>query len=218
MIKLHSYWRSSAAYRVRIALNLKKLEHEIIPVNMLKDGGEQHSESYKAINPQGLVPSLQDGDLTLTQSLAILEYLDEKYPAYPLLPSDLTQKAKARQLAQIVACDVHPLDNLRVLKYLKNELAVCEADKDTWYAHWIRLGFAAFESALDENCSTGGFCLGDTVSLADLCLIPQMYNAHRFSIDLDDFPHLCEIEKHCLKLEAFAQAAPEQQIDAVLQV
>ncbi len=218
MIKLYSYWRSSAAYRVRIALNLKKLEHQIIPVNMLKDGGEQHSEAYKQLNPQGLVPTLQDGDLRITQSLAILEYLDEKYPTTALLPSDSGQRAKARQLAQIIACDIHPLDNLRVLKYLKTELAVSDADKDVWYAHWIRLGFAAFESALSEHPCAGEFCLGDTVSIADLCLIPQVYNAHRFNIDLNDFPRLCEIEKNCLKLQAFAQASPEQQVDAVLQV
>ncbi|NKB38443.1 MAG: maleylacetoacetate isomerase [Gammaproteobacteria bacterium] len=215
MIKLYSYWRSSAAYRVRIALNLKKLEHEIVPVNMLKDGGEQHSEAYKTINPQGLVPTLQDGKSTITQSLAILEYLEEKYPRIALLPADLEQKAKARQLAQIIACDIHPLDNLRVLKYLKNELAVSDVAKDDWYAHWIRLGFAAFESALDKNSPTGGFCLGDAVSIADLCLIPQMYNAHRFNINLDNFPRLCEIEKNCLQLQAFARASPEQQIDAI---
>ena len=214
MIKLYSYWRSSAAYRVRIGLNLKNIEHEIVPVNMLKDGGEQHSDAYREVNPQGLVPTLVDDDLTLTQSLAILEYLDEKYPQAPLLPADTAGRARARQLAQLVACDIHPLNNLRVLKYLKRELNVEDAAKDSWYRYWIMLGFEAFESAITKIDRVGPYCLGEEITLVDLCLIPQMYNAHRFDLPLQHYPTLCTIEQVCLELEAFQLASPEKQIDA----
>jgi maleylacetoacetate isomerase len=214
MIKLYSYWRSSAAYRVRIGLNLKGIEHEIIPVNMLKDGGEQHSDDYRQLNPQGLVPTLVDGDITLSQSLAILEYLEEKYPQTSLLPGDAAYKARVRQFAQVLACDIHPLNNLRVLKYLKQELQVDEDAKDSWYQHWIIQGFEALETSLAKKQREGLYCLGTEVTLADLCLIPQMYNAHRFNIALEDFPTLCTIEQACLELDAFKQASPENQIDA----
>lgn len=215
MIRLYSYWRSSAAYRVRIGLNLKGIEHEIVPVNMLKDGGEQHSDEYRSLNSQGLVPTLVDGDLVLSQSLAILEYLDECYPGQRLLPKAPVQRAKIRQYAQIIACDVHPLNNLRILKYLKTELAVEDGQKDAWYAHWIDLGFSALETMLEDSDWQGPFCLDETPSLADLCLIPQLYNAHRFNVPVDRFPRLLEIEQNCLALEAFSRASPEQQPDAV---
>lgn len=215
MISLYSYWRSSAAYRVRIGLNLKQLDYETVPVNMLKDGGQQHSDEYKTLNPQGLVPTLVDDGFGLTQSLAILEYLEEKYPDVSLLPDSAEKRAMARQLAQVIACDVHPLDNLRVLKYLKKELGVDDAVKDEWYAHWIQLGFAAYEKTLVESDWKGPYSLGNEVSIADLCLIPQMYNAHRFEIPLEDFPALVKIEENCLALEAFSRATPEAQPDAV---
>jgi maleylacetoacetate isomerase len=214
MMKLYSYWRSSAAYRVRIALNLKGLEHEIVPVNMLKDGGEQLGDAYKQINPQGLVPTLVDGDITLTQSLAILEYLEEQYPQVNLLPGDIGARARIRQFAQLTACDIHPLNNLRVLKYLKQGLNIADDAKDAWYRHWIMLGFEAFENSLVKAKPTGSYCLGAEVTLADLCLIPQMYNAHRFDVPLEAYPTLCTIEQACLELDAFKQASPEKQIDA----
>ena len=214
MMKLYSYWRSSAAYRVRIALNLKGLEHEIVPVNMLKDGGEQLGDAYKQINPQGLVPTLVDGDITLTQSLAILEYLEEQYSRVNLLPGNTGDRARVRQFAQLTACDIHPLNNLRVLKYLKQGLNIADDAKDAWYRHWIMLGFEAFENSLVKAKSTGPYCLGAEVTLADLCLIPQMYNAHRFDVPLEAYPTLCAIEQACLELDAFKQASPEKQIDA----
>ena len=215
MIKLYSYWRSSAAYRVRIALNLKGLEYETVPVHMLKDGGEQYRDEYRAINPQSLVPTLVDGDISLSQSLAIMEYLDEQYPENLLVPGDAKQRAKARQLALSIACDIHPLDNLRVLKYLKHKLKVDDSKKDEWYAHWIVLGFRALEESIRKPGWKGPYCMGETVSIADICLVPQLYNAHRFGVPLEDFPTLLEIEKNCLELEAFKAATPEAQPDAV---
>ncbi len=215
MIKLYSYWRSSAAYRVRIALNLKGLEYETVAVHMLKDGGEQHKDEYKAINPQGLVPTLVDGDVSLSQSLAIMEYLDERYPQVPLIAGDAEQRAMTRQLALSIACDIHPLDNLRVLKYLKHELKVDDSKKDAWYVHWIVLGFNALEKTLGASSWKGPYCMGDSVSIADICLVPQLYNAHRFDVPLEDFPTLLEIENNCLELEAFQAAIPEAQPDAV---
>lgn len=213
MIKLYSYWRSSAAYRIRIALNLKGLEYEIVPVNMVKDGGEQHSEQYKSLNPQGLVPTLIDDTVTLTQSMAILEYLEDKYPNPALLPDALTKRAFARQIAQTIACDIHPLDNLRVLKYLSGTLKVNDEEKNIWYHHWIIKGFDALEAWLRSG--TGPYCLGSEITMADACLIPQLYNAHRFEVPLDNYPRLLEIEKECLKVEAFQSAQPENQPDTV---
>ncbi len=214
MIKLYSYWRSSAAYRVRIGLNLKGIEHKIIPVNMLKDGGEQHGDKYRRLNPQGLVPTLIDGQHTISQSLAILEYLEEKYSQTPLLPNDIVCRAEARQLAQLIACDIHPLNNLRVMQYIKRDLQVSDEVKDRWYENWIALGFDAFETRLLSIDREGPYCLGENITLADLCLVPQMYNARRFNIPLGNYTALCAIEQACLKLEAFIQAAPENQIDA----
>lgn len=213
-MKLHSYWRSSAAYRVRIALNLKGLDYEIAPVHMLKDGGEQRQAEYLAVNPQGLIPTLEDGDLKLGQSLAIMDYLEAKHPEPALYPQALEERALAQQLALAIACDIHPLNNLRALKYLKNDLGVEDEARDAWYRHWIRAGFAAMETLLRGRGWRGPYCLGQQVTLADACLVPQMYNARRFETPLDDFPILTSIEAACLALPAFQQAAPENQADA----
>ena len=213
-MKLHSYWRSSAAYRVRIALNLKGLDYEIAPVHMLKDGGEQRQAKYLAVNPQGLIPTLEDGDLKLGQSLAIMDYLEAKHPEPALYPQALAERALAQQLALAIACDIHPLNNLRALKYLKNDLGVEDAARDAWYRHWISAGFAALETLLRERGWRGPYCLGQQATLADACLVPQMYNARRFKTPLDDFPILTQIEAACLALPAFQRAAPENQADA----
>ena len=211
MIKLYSYWRSSAAYRVRIALNLKGLKHEIVPVHLMKDGGEQYKADYTALNPQGLVPTLIDDDVTIGQSIAILEYLEETYPQPALLPQTAAQRAFARQIMQLIACDIHPLDNLRVLQYLKNTLAVDEGKIGEWYLHWISKGFSALETLLVSG--SGPYCLGKDITLADVCLIPQLYNAHRFNIPLDAYPALIAIEQASRQLDAFDKARPENQID-----
>lgn len=213
-MKLHSYWRSSAAYRVRIALNLKGLDYEIAPVHMLKDGGEQRQAEYLAVNPQGLIPTLEDGDLKLGQSLAIMDYLEAKHPEPALYPQALEERALAQQLALAIACDIHPLNNLRALKYLKNDLGVEDEARDAWYRHWISAGFAAMETLLRGRGWRGPYCLGQQVTLADACLVPQMYNARRFETPLEDFPILNKIDAACLELPAFQQAAPENQADA----
>lgn len=213
MIKLYSYYRSSAAYRVRIALNLKQLPYEYETVHLLKNGGEQHSSAYQQLNPMRLVPTLVDGDTVLTQSMAIIEYLDEAYPAgYALLPAQPVARAHAKELSQIIACDIHPINNLRILKYLKHELSVDDTQKNTWYAHWIKLGFAAFEQYLQQTAGT--FCVGDNASLADCCLVPQVYNAKRFKVDLSPYPLIQQIYENCMQLPAFAKAIPENQPDA----
>lgn len=211
-MKLYGYWRSTAAYRVRIALNIKGIDYENISVHLVKDGGEQFKEDYVALNPAQLVPTLVDGDLTLNQSVAIVEYLEDQYDNNPLLPNDAGLKAKVRAVAQDVACDIHPLNNLRVLKYLKGSLEVTDEAKNTWYAHWIQTGFAALEARLVETA--GKYCFGDDVSLADVCLIPQLYNARRFNVSLDDYPTITRVEANCLALKAFNDAVPENQPDA----
>ncbi|MDQ9821512.1 maleylacetoacetate isomerase [Acinetobacter bereziniae] len=208
-MKLYSYFRSSAAYRVRIALNLKQLDYVIQPVHLLKN--EQQQESYIALNPSQLVPSLIDQDQSFIQSLNILEYLEERYPSLPLLPTDLIERAKVRAFSQTIACDIHPLDNLRVLKYLKHELAVNDEQKNQWYQHWIIEGFKSLEMQLKD--SNGQFCFGTQATFADCCLIPQVYNAKRFNVDLSDFPKIQSIDQHCLSLPAFLRAIPEQQPD-----
>lgn len=208
-MKLYSYFRSSAAYRVRIALNLKQLDYVTQPVHLLKN--EQMQESYIAINPSQLVPCLIDQDQPFIQSLNILEYLEERYPSCPLLPTELIERAKVRAFAQTIACDIHPLDNLRVLKYLKHQLAVNDEQKNQWYQHWIIEGFKSLEKQL--NGSNGQFCFGTQATFADCCLIPQVYNAKRFHVDLSDFPKIQSIDQHCLTLPAFLNAAPEQQPD-----
>ena len=214
MLKLYSYWRSTAAYRVRIALNLKRLSYQMIPVHLVKDGGQQHKPEYLEQNPQGLVPLLDDNGKLLSQSMAICEYLDEAYEGPKLLPTEPFAKAKVRSLCQVIACDIHPIDNLRVLKYLKAELKVSDEDKDKWYAHWIHEGFRAIEKQLQSYKEQGPFAFGEQASLADVFIVAQMYNARRFNLDLTAYPRLVDIEQHCLTLDAFKDAKPESQPDA----
>lgn len=218
MLTLYTYFRSSAAYRVRIALALKGLDYTSAPVHLLQDGGQQFAPAYRALNPQQLVPSLltQDGHV-LTQSLAIMEYLEEAHPhTPPLLPGDALGRARVRALAQLVACEVHPVNNLRVLRYLTQELGVSEAQKTAWYQHWVALGLQAFEAHLAHSSSTGQFCHGDTPTLADCCLVPQVFNAQRFGCALQDYPTVLRIVQACQALPAFVQAAPAQQADATV--
>ena len=217
-MKLYSYFRSSAAYRVRIALNLKELPYEIIPVHLLRNGGEQNTPEYRRLNPAALVPALvdnQSGDAgALTQSLAIIEYLDEAYPKPPLLPQSALDRAYVRSIALSIACDIHPLSNLRVLRYLVHELHASEEDKNAWYRHWCEQGLAALETTLAKDKRVGTFCYKDTPTLADCCLIPQVANAQRLNCDLSRMPTIMRINNACLALDAFLHAAPAQQPDA----
>lgn len=213
-MKLYTYFRSSAAYRVRIALNLKGLAYEAIPVHLLKDGGEQLSAKYRQINPSGLVPALQDERGTLTQSMAILEYLEETHPEVPLLPPDPLGRARVRELCQIVACDIHPLNNLRVLRYLVRTFGISEEAKNDWYRHWVSDGLAALEGHLARDPGAADFCHGETPTLADCFLVPQVFNAQRFNIDLAPYPNVARINANCVQLPAFAHAHPSQQPDA----
>ncbi|MDE2408204.1 MAG: maleylacetoacetate isomerase [Xanthomonadaceae bacterium] len=213
-LRLYSYWRSSAAYRVRIGLNLKGLAYDIVPVHLLHNGGQQHAETYHQVNPQELVPALLHGKRQLTQSLAILEYLDEIWPTPPLLPGTARERQRVRALAQLVACDIHPLNNLRVLQYFEREWNLPAPEREQWVKHWIVAGFTAMEAMLAGHPSTGDFCEGGQPSLADCCLIPQVYNARRFGIDMAGFPTIERIEAACLTLPAFDAARPEQQPDA----
>ena len=212
-MKLYDYFRSSAAYRVRIALNLKGLDPEHAFIHLRKD--VQREAAYLSLNPQGLVPTLTTDDgQVLTQSLAIIEYLDETHPQPPLLPVGAAARARVRAIALEVACDIHPLNNLRVLKYLKHTLHVSDADKDIWYRHWVHEGLAALETQLARDSATGRFCHGDAPTLADVVLVPQMANAHRFDVDVSPFTTLNRIEAACLALPAFARAEPSRQPDA----
>lgn len=213
-MKLYGYFRSSAAYRVRIALNLKNLPYETVPVHLLKDGGQQLAVPYRELNPTCLVPTLQEGDWALGQSLAILEYLEETHPNPPLLPADARQRARVRAIAQFIACDIHPLNNLRVLKYLKHELKVDEEAKNAWYRHWAEQGLASVETMLAGHPATGRYCHGDQPSFADVCLVPQLANARRFNCDLSAMPTIMRIDAACAELPAFQQAAPGNQPDA----
>ncbi|MDE2024215.1 MAG: maleylacetoacetate isomerase [Gammaproteobacteria bacterium] len=213
-MELYTYFRSSAAYRVRIALNLKGLKADYRYVHLVKDGGQQHQPEYLALNPQGLVPALVDKGHVLTQSLAIIEYLDETHPQPPLLPKDAPGRARVRALAQIVACDIHPVNNQRILKYLEKEFRADEAARSKWYRHWIVEGFNALDKLLGSSPATGKFCHGDQPTLADICLVPQVFNARRFKIDLASFPAIERINAACLALAAFVDAAPDRQPDA----
>jgi len=213
-MQLYSYFRSSAAYRVRIALNLKGLPYEYVPVHLLKDGGQQLSADYRKVNPTALVPALVDGDAVIGQSLAIIEYLEETHPETPLLPADAIGRARVRDLALGIACDTHPLNNLRVLKYLKHTLGVDEAAKTAWYKHWVHQGLEALEAQLAGSIATGQFCHGDTPTIADLCLVPQVANAQRFECDLSAMPNVLRIDAACRALPAFEAAAPGKQPDA----
>lgn len=209
-MQLYSYFRSSAAYRVRIALALKGLSPQIIPVHLVK--GEQKSSDYIAINPQGLVPSLVDKESIFYQSLAIMEYLEEAYPDIPLLPVNICDKAVVRAMALSVVCEIHPLNNLRVLQYLNQSFGINDEQKQNWYAHWVHEGFKALELLLVKYA--GEFCFADKPTIADCCLIPQVFNAKRFNVDLSDYPNIVRIVQNCQKLDAFIQASPEKQIDA----
>jgi maleylpyruvate isomerase len=211
-VKLYNYFRSSAAYRVRIALNLKGLSYEYIAVHLTR--GEQRAEGYLAVNAQALVPALVDDGATLTQSLAIIEYLDERHPQPPLLPGTPVARARVRAIALAIACDIHPLNNLRVLHYLLRVLNVGEDAKNAWYRHWIEVGLTALETQLAKDAATGAFCHGDGPTLADICLVPQLANARRLAIPLEPYPTLLRIDEHCHQLDAFANAAPERQPDA----
>jgi maleylacetoacetate isomerase len=210
-MKLYSYYRSSAAYRVRIALNLKGLAYEITSVHLIKDGGHNRRPEFRAVNPQMRVPALQapNGDM-LIQSLAIIDYLDETHPNPPLLPTDPIARARTRGLAQIIACDIHPLNNTSALRYLKHQMHQEQSAIDAWYHHWVIAGFEAYEALL----GTGPYSCGNNVTLADICLVPQVNNARRLKVPLDNFPKIIAIEGACLKLPAFDRARPENQPDA----
>ena len=211
---LYTYFRSSAAYRARIALNLKGIKPEYRFIHLLKDGGQQHKTDYAELNPQELVPTLVHNGHAIAQSLAIMEYLDEIHPEPPFLPTDALGRARVRQLAYAVACDIHPVNNLRVLSYLRKTLGHSEDEVVTWMTHWIDLGLAAIETLLVNSDETGRFCHGDRPTLADICLVPQMANARRGKTDLNRFPTLLRIEAACFELAAFADAQPQKQPDA----
>lgn len=213
MIRLYTYFRSSAAYRVRIALNLKGIDYQAVPVHLVRDGGQHRSADYLALNPQGLVPALAVDGQVLTQSLAIMEYLDETHPDPALLPADPLGRARVRAIAQAIACDIHPINNLRVLQYLGGTLGLDQAAKDAWYRHWIETGLQAVEAMLDSDQRTGAFCHGDQPGLADCCLVPQVFNARRFNCDLSALPTIVAITETCENLEVFNQAAPARQPD-----
>lgn len=216
-MKLYSYFRSSASYRVRIALNLKGLSYETVPVHLLKHGGEQFAPEYRALNPNALVPALideSDDATALTQSLAIIEYLEETHPEPPLLPQGALDRAYVRGIALSIACDIHPINNLRVLRYLVQQLNVSEEDKNAWYRHWCEQGLAAIETSLSRDKRVAEFCYGNTPTLADCCLIPQIANAQRLNCDLSGMPTIMRINAACLVLDAFANAAPAKQPDA----
>ena len=210
-MRLYSFFRSSAAFRVRIALNLKKLTYETVAIHLRRN--DQSKPEYRAVNPQGLVPVLEDGGQRLIQSLAIIEYLDETRPEPPLLPKDPAERARVRALAEIVACDIHPINNLRVLRYLIHELGHDEAAIGKWYNYWIAAGFEALEPLLASDARTGDFCHGDAPGLADIALVPQVVNAERYRLDLTPYPTLTRIFENCMRLEPFIAAHPNNQPD-----
>lgn len=212
MMKLYTYWRSTAAYRVRIALNLKNLTVEHIPVHLVRDGGEQKSEAYRAINPGATVPALVTAsDAVIVQSMAIMTYLDETCSLPPLLPDDPVARARVRAAAELIACDIHPVNNLRIGQYIKDVLGHDQDAVTTWMRHWMGQGLTAFQQLLEPETP---FCFGDQPGLADICLVPQLYNAHRWGLDLAGLDRLTAIEQRCLALPAFAAARPEAQADA----
>jgi len=212
-LKLYSYFRSSASYRVRIALNLKGVPFEYVPVHLTRGGGEHLAAPFRKLNPQALVPVLEDGEEALAQSLAIIEYLDETRPQPPLLPKAPAARARVRALSLTIACEIHPLNNLKVLNYVTNVLGVGEDARRAWYHYWIAEGLRALEARLATERETGKFCHGDAPTLADCCLVPQLFNARRFKCELSGYPTLLAIEKNCQALEAFQRAAPDRQPD-----
>ncbi|ENM5739562.1 maleylacetoacetate isomerase [Vibrio mimicus] len=209
---LYGYWRSSAAYRVRIALNIKQLTYESRAVHLSKDGGEQHHATFHHLNPSELIPVLIDGEFHLNQSLAIIEYLDEIYPEPRLIPARGAERYQVKALALDIAADIHPINNLRILQYLTAELAVSEDQKNTWYRHWIDTGFRGLEEKLSQTA--GEFSVGNRLSLVDVCLVPQVYNAERFNLDMSCYPTLQRVAETLRALPAFVKAAPENQPDA----
>jgi maleylpyruvate isomerase len=210
-VTLYSYFRSSAAYRVRIAFNLKGLSYDTAAIHLQKEGGLNRKPAFRAVNPQMRVPALKlDSGEIIIQSLAIIEYLDEVHPQPPLLPSDPVERAKARALAQLVACDIHPLNNVGPLRYLKNEFGIDQARIDAWYHHWVVEGFEALEALIEAS----PYAVGEEVTLADICLVPQVANARRLRVPLDRFPKIVAVDAACAKLAAFAEARPENQPDA----
>lgn len=211
-MKLYGYWRSTAAYRVRIALHLKGITFESISVHLVNNGGEQYGNEYSELNPNHLVPTLVDGDFSLTQSLAIIDYLEQRNTEYALYPQDIKSKAKVQALALDIACEIHPLNNLRVQQYLTNTLTVTDEAKQVWVEHWMNVGFMAIEKQLVK--SAGKYCFADNVSVADICLVAQVYNAHRFNVDLSTYPLINKIVNNCNELPAFIKALPENQADA----
>lgn len=211
---LHNYFRSSSSYRVRIALGLKGLDYDYVAIHLNRNGGEQFSDDFRRLNPHALVPVYDDGDTQISQSLAILEYLDEIHPTLPLLPADPRERAYVRSLALAVACEIHPLNNLRVLKFLTGELQLTEEAKSRWIHHWIQLGLEALENQISTSPLRGQFCYGDHPTIADCCLIPQLFNATRFQVDLEPYPTLRAIDAACATLEAFQRAHPAKQPDA----
>ncbi len=213
-MKLFSYFRSSATWRVRIALAFKNIPHGTTPVHLTRDGGQQKSESYLESNPQGFVPALADDGRVFSQSLAIIEYLDETHPVPPLLPADFAGRARVRSMALGIACDIHPLQNLRVLNYLRGPLGQEEGAVAEWVRHWIGQGFRSLEELARRYGDGRRFLYGDSVSMADCCLVPQMYNARRYYLDLTPFPALVAIDAHLMGLPAFSTTRPEAQPDA----
>ena len=215
MIELYDFYLSAAAFRVRIGLKLKGVDYRVIPVSLVKNGGEQHLTEYRTLNPQGLLPTITDDDFVLSQSLAILEYLDDTYPAPPFLPPEPARRARVRQLAHLIVADVQSLTSLRVLAYLRTTLQANEQQRSLWVRHWLLEGLDALELWLTAEGPTHRYSLGNEVTLADICLVPLLVAARRFALPLDDFPRLCEIEENCLALPAFAEAHPEHPIQSM---
>ena len=214
MIRFHGYFRSSSSYRCRIAFNLKGIEYDFVPVHLLNEGGQQKKPDYRALNPQMLVPTLETGDLTVGQSMAILEWLEETYPEPPILPDNADDRARVRAFADVIACDIHPLQNLRVLAYLRDEYAQDQDGVERWCQRWLGDGLAACEDLLARREVQTPFCFGDTPGLADICLVPQVFSAHRFKVDLSEMPRVRAVHEACEALPAFADAHPSRQPDA----
>ena len=212
-MKFYGFFRSGTSHRTRIVLNLKRIDYELIPVSLMKN--EHKNESFKQINPQGFVPVIEINDQLLIQSPAIMEWLEEQYPQYPLLPNDPFERARVRALAAIVGCDIHPINNKRILDYLRGTLALDDEQVQTWCRHWIEEGFSAFETLLKQDQKRGAFCVGQNITLADAYLVAQVESAKRFSVDLNQYPQIQKIYDACMLLSEFQQAAPSQQLDAV---